>query len=139
MVNNFQRTIFFKEALSGLQAAYLSLGNIDVYLEMIDTLPQFSISQSEQDSLIYNTAFMKFSENEFQTASIAFDKYINRFDKGIFIEDAIYYNAISLLNLSDTGRAILMYEDLTESSDLLYKKGCFILFWQDIIIQIRII
>ena len=122
VVNNFPRTVFFKEALSGLQAAYLSLGNIDVYLEMIDTLPQFSISQSEQDSLVYNTAFMKFSENEFQTSSIAFDKYINRFEKGIFIEDAIYYNAISLLNIFDTSGAIVMYEKLVESSDLLYKK-----------------
>ena len=119
---------FFKEALSGLQAAYLSLGNIDNYLEMIDTLPQFSISQSEQDSLIYNTAFMKFSENEFQTAAIAFDKYINQFDKGIFIEDALYYNAISLLNLSDTSRAIVMFKNLIESSDLLYMKEalCFL-------------
>ena len=122
IVNNFQQTIYFKEALSGLQAAYISLAKIDEYLKLIDELPQISITQSEQDSLIYNTAFIKFSELEYKTASIAFEKYIEKFEEGIFIQDAIYYNAVSLLNVFDTSGAITMYEKLVESSNLLYQQ-----------------
>ena len=68
VVNNYQQTIYFKEAISGLQAAYSSLAQIDKYLAVIEGLPSVSISRAEQDSLTYNAAFMKFSELEYKVA-----------------------------------------------------------------------
>ena len=40
-----------KEALSGLQSAYMNLAKVDKYLEIINGLPEISISKAEQDSL----------------------------------------------------------------------------------------
>ena len=69
----------------------------DKYLAVIESLPEVSITKAEQDSLTYNTAFMKFSEMDYQVAKNAFDKYLQRFDGGIFTNDAIYYNLFLFL------------------------------------------
>ena len=41
--------------------------NIEDYLEVVESLPEFSITKAEQDSLTYNAAFMKFSEMDYET------------------------------------------------------------------------
>ena len=114
VINNYPHTIYFKEALSGLQSAYTSIGDIEQYLAIIDSLPEISISQAEQDSLIYNTAFLKFSEMEYNIAKNTFDKYLLNFETGIFVNDAMYYNAISSLKIGDTLSAISNYQKLSE-------------------------
>jgi tetratricopeptide (TPR) repeat protein len=118
VVNNFHQTKYFKEALSGLQSAYASLGKIDEYLLVIDSLPEISITRAEQDSLTYNTAFMKFSEMDYKVSKDAFDKYLQRFDEGIFKNEAIYYNAISSLKIGDTISAVMNYEKVLESNSI---------------------
>ena len=115
VVDNYQKTKYFKEALSGLQSAYAALGKIERYLAVIESLPEVSISKAEQDSLTYNTAFMKFSEMDYGVAKTAFDKYAQRFVNGIFINDAYYYNAVSSLKIGDTVSAVLNYKKVVES------------------------
>ena len=123
VVDNFPKTRYFKEALAGLQIAYTSLAKVDEYLNIINGLPQVSISQAEQDSLIYNAAFMKFSEADYKVAAATFAKYLDRFESGIFLTDAIYYNAISLVEIGDTASAILMFEQLIDASKSLYQQS----------------
>ncbi|MDC0249555.1 tetratricopeptide repeat protein [Flavobacteriales bacterium] len=123
VVNNFQQTSYFKEALSGLQAAYVSLAKVDEYLSIINGLPEISISRAEQDSLTYNTAFMKFSEGDYLVSNVAFDQYLQEFENGIFRVDATYYNARSLLKVGDTTNAVWMYTQLIESSNTEYKQS----------------
>jgi len=123
VVNNFQQTIYFKEALSGLQAAYVSLAKVDEYLSIVNGLPEISISRAEQDSLTYNTAFMKFSEGDYLVSHTTFDQYLQKFENGIFKIDATYYNAISSLKVGDTTNAVLMYTQLIEVSNAEYKQS----------------
>ena len=126
VINEFQNTIYFKEALSGLQSAYTSLAEIEKYLSIIEQLPEISISRSEQDSLTYNTAFIKFSELDYKVAKNSFEKYIKTFESGLFLNDALYYNAISSLVLGDTASAVFNYQKLTQSSSNLHKEDAFI-------------
>ena len=123
VVNNFQQTIYFKEALSGLQAAYVSLAKVDEYLAIVNGLPEISISRAEQDSLTYNTAFMKFSEGDYAVAHSTFSQYLNKFENGIFKIDATYYNAISSLKIGDTANAVLMYTELVGVSNADYQQS----------------
>ena len=116
VVNNYQQTKYFKEALSALQSAYSSSARIAEYLEVIKSLPEISISEAEQDSLTYHAAFMNFSEMDYVVAKAAFDKYLEMFDNGIFINDAVYYNAISSLKIGDTISAALNFEKIVEDS-----------------------
>ena len=123
VVNNFQQTIYFKEALSGLQAAYVSLAKVDEYLAIVNGLPEISISRAEQDSLTYNTAFMKFSEGDYEVANTTFNQYLEKFENGIFKIDAVYYNAISCVKVGDTTNAVLMYTELIEVSNAEYQQS----------------
>ena len=123
VVNNFQQTIYFKEALSGLQAAYVSLAKVNEYLEIVNGLPEISISKAEQDSLTYNTAFMKFSEGDYAVAQKTFNQYLKKFENGIFKIDATYYNAISSLKVGDTSSAVLMYAELISVSNTEYQQS----------------
>ena len=123
VVNNFQQTIYFKEALSGLQSAYMNLAKVDEYLEIVNGLPEISISKAEQDSLTYNTAFMKFSEGDYVVANTTFSQYLKKFDSGIFKIDATYYNAISAVKLGDTAAAMLLYAELIGVSNAAYQQS----------------
>ena len=126
VVNNYQQTKYFKEALSGLQSAYASLGQIEQYLAIIDGLPEVSITKAEQDSLIYNTAFMKFAEGDYAVANITFTTYLQKFKNGIFSNDATYYNAISTLKTGDTTSAIRLYKAVVESAVASYQEAALI-------------
>ena len=123
VVNNFQQTIYFKEALSGLQAAYVSLAKVNDYLAIINSLPEISLSKSEQDSLIYNTAFMKFSQGDYLLANTTFNQYLEKFENGIFKIDAIYYNAVSCVKVGDTVNAVLMFTELIGISNAEYQQS----------------
>tara|TARA_B100001094_G_C18194302_1_gene809531 strand:- start:3474 stop:6578 length:3105 start_codon:yes stop_codon:yes gene_type:complete len=126
VVNNYQQTKYFKEALSALQSAYASIAKIEEYFSVIESLPEISITKAEQDSLTYNTAFMKFSELDYEVASNSFDKYLQRFESGIFRIDATYYNAISSLKIGDTATAILNYQKIVESNSSSHKENSLI-------------
>lgn len=93
VINDFAKTSYFKDALAGLQSAYISIAKVDEYLSIINTLPQVNISKAEQDSLTYNTAFMKFAEGDYSVAKNTFQQYISNFSDGIFVVDANYYLA----------------------------------------------
>ena len=121
VVNNYQKTKYFKEALSGLQSAYTNLAQIEEYLTIVDKLPEVSISKAEQDSLIYNTAFMKFSEGDYTVANTTFNSYVQKFEKGIFINDAKYYNAVSAIKVGDTASATVLYNAVVESGSITYR------------------
>ena len=126
VVNNYQKTKFLKEALSALKSAYSTLGEVDKYLSLIESLPDVSITEAEQDSLIFSAAFMKFSEMDYQVANDAFNKYLQKFEKGIFMMDATYYYAISSLKLGDTISAINSYKKILESNSSSFKENSLI-------------
>lgn len=122
VLNNYQKTKYFKEALAALKSSYSSIAKIDEYLTIIESLPEISITKSEQDSLTYNAAFMKFSEMDYDVAKNAFDKYLQNFVNGIFIHDAYYYSAISSLKTGDTINAINNYEKVVNSGAFEYQE-----------------
>ena len=114
------------EALSGLQSAYSSIAKIEEYINLVDTLLEFSISKAEQDSLTYNAAFMKFSEEDYLKASRTFMGYIDKFQDGVFIDDANYYGAVSFLNNGDTVQATLLYEEIIRSEASMYRENALV-------------
>ena len=122
VIRNYKSKEYIKEALVGLKSAYSSIGKIDDYLLLIESLSEINITKAEEDSLIYNTAFMKFLEKDYALATEAFDKYIERFNRGIFIDDALYHNAVSLLMVGDTMGAVRNYEKVIENGGSSYQE-----------------
>ncbi len=112
VVHNYSKTKYFKQALSSLQFAYSSINRIDDYIYLVESLPEYNITVSEQDSLLYNSAYMKYVQKDYSLAKSSFKKYLNRFEKGIFHEKALYYAAVSSNNINDTLDAIYYYKKL---------------------------
>ncbi|MEE2700396.1 MAG: tetratricopeptide repeat protein [Bacteroidota bacterium] len=112
VINNFSKTSFFKDALAGLRAAYISIAEVDKYLEIVNALPQVNISRVEQDSLTYNTAFMKFAEGDYLVAKNTFQQYITNFSNGIFVVDANYYLAESCKKEKDTSCVLSAFDEV---------------------------
>ena len=116
VANKYPKTKYFKEAISGIERAYTSLGKIEDYLVFVESLPDYSLSKHEQDTLIYNTAFIKFSEKKYQSAIEIFKKYLDDFVDGNFYIDALYYSAASSVELNDSSSATLYYNLILENS-----------------------
>ena len=112
VVNDYSNTKYFKQSLSSLQFAYSSLNRIDDYIYLVESLPEYNITISEQDSLLYNSAYMKYVQKDYFLAKSSFKKYLNRFENGIFHKKALYYVAVSSNNIKDTLDAIYYYKKL---------------------------
>lgn len=116
VINNFAKTIYFKDALSGLRAAYISIAKVDEYLAVVNALPQVNISRVEQDSLTYNTAFMKFAEGDYPVAKNTFKQYISNFSNGIFVVDANYYLAESCKEENDSACVLNAFREVIKAN-----------------------
>ena len=114
VINDYANTNYFKEALAGLRSAYISIAKVDEYLDIVNSIPQLSLSKLEQDSLFYNTAFMKFAEGDYNIAKKAFLDYLNYFSKGVFCLDAHYFLAKSFVQLDDTTNSLLHFMKVIE-------------------------
>ena len=114
VINEYAKTIYFKEALAGLRAAYVSVAKVDEYLKIVNTLPQVSISRAEQDSLTYNTAFMKFAEGDYGVAKTTFLQYLKIFERGIFNLDVHYYLAQACVKVKDSICALFHFQKVTD-------------------------
>ena len=116
VLNDYAQTTSFKQALAGLRATYVSIAKADEYLNIVNALPQVSISRAEQDSLTYNTAFMKFAEGDYGVAKTTFQQYLSNFKEGIFSLDANYYLAESCVKLKDTTCAIGYFDFVVKAN-----------------------
>jgi len=114
IINEYPKTIYFKEALAGLRAAYVSVAKVDEYLEVVNALPQVSISRAEQDSLTYNAAFMKFAEGDYVIAKTTFLQYLKIFESGIFDLEAHYYLAQTCVKVKDSICALTHFQEVTD-------------------------
>tara|TARA_B100001564_G_scaffold324611_1_gene305526 strand:- start:10652 stop:13756 length:3105 start_codon:yes stop_codon:yes gene_type:complete len=128
ITNKYSKTKYFKEAILGIERAYTSLGKIEDYLVFIESLPNYSLSKLQQDTLIYNTAFIKFSEKNYESANEIFKKYLDDFVEGNFYVDALYYYALSSIELNDSSTATLYYNLILENSDQKYREQSLVYF-----------
>ena len=129
VIENFSKTKYFKQALLGIQSIYVANAQVDQYVNLINSLPNFNVKKSEIDSLSYNAAFIKFSEGEYVYARDNFLKYLNDFSKsqnsnidynGVFVNQAYYFLAESYRRLLDSSNAFLYYENIIKSNSKEY-------------------
>lgn len=129
IIENFSKTKYFKQALLGIQSIYVANAQVDKYVDLINSLPNFNVNKSEIDSLSYNAAFIKFSEGEYVYSRDNFINYLNDFSKihnssvendGVFVNQANYFLAESYRRLSDSLNAFLYYENIIKSNSKEY-------------------
>lgn len=93
VVERFPRTSASNEALSFIEIIYLKQGRGDEWIEYAASV-NAEVSVSNQDSILYESAMVKYRKGDCTNAVKDFNNYINKFgDNGYFIIAVHYYKA----------------------------------------------
>ncbi len=93
VIADYPSTSEAREALSGIKSIYMDQSNIKEYLTYAEKLPFANISRSTQDSLLYQSAELRYMKGDCDGAVGDFANYINDFPQGYYVINASYYKA----------------------------------------------
>ncbi len=114
-----------KEALEALQEIYLeNLNDPETYFDFAKNEANLEISAFTQDSLSYALFDAKFKEGEYREAIISADKYIDRYTKGYYLNEALFIRGESYSILKEYSLALESYIALAkDKSNKYYEDG----------------
>jgi TolA-binding protein len=93
VIEKYPNTPESREALAQLKNVAVSQNKVDEYLDYVKTVPNADVSVSGQDSLIYESAELRYTQGNCEDAIKDFDNYMQKFSNGIFRVNATYYKA----------------------------------------------
>ncbi|MEI6817940.1 MAG: tetratricopeptide repeat protein, partial [Bacteroidota bacterium] len=93
VIADYPSTAEAREALNGIKSIYMDDGNIKEYLAYAEKLPFANISRSSQDSLLYQSAELRYMKGDCDGAVSDFANYIKDFPEGYFVVNANFYKA----------------------------------------------
>lgn len=117
VATRYPKTPEAKDALDGIKEIYVSMGDANGYINFIKTLPNSSVTASQQDSVVYQAAERKFKEGNYDVALDKFSDYLNSFPDGFFASDAHYYRASCLMMNKDYQNALTDFEYIINKND----------------------
>lgn len=103
------------DALALLQEAYIEMGDADGYFQFLESVPNYSISEGGQDTVLYKTALKRYRDSDFTGAILAYDKYISRFPSGSYLKKARFERANAHYELENYNDALADYAWLSEN------------------------
>ena len=92
-----------------LLEVYKAMKEPDKAADLASLYPCANISQTEQEDLYYNPAFASYEDSLYTTAIPQFEKYIQKYPKGIYALDANYYLANCYYSSGDKSKGIQQY------------------------------
>lgn len=120
IANDFNKAPEAREAVKNAKEIYSDLGQIDQYENWIKGLSFVSETDETLDKAMYNSAEKFYLQNNFENATTAFEKYLQRFPQGANVLEANFYSAQSLINLDKKDKAIKLFEAILKSSNNLF-------------------
>jgi TolA-binding protein len=110
IVNDYPTYDDTREALIGIQNIYTDRGEVEKYEALISSLDFVNISDMALDSINYESAENQYFNGQCKEAVAAFNKYLDRFEKGIFVLNAKFYRAECMSKMGQETNAIKDYE-----------------------------
>jgi TolA-binding protein len=120
VATKYPKTPEAKDALDGIKEIYVSMGDANGYITFVKTLPNSSVSASQQDSVVYQAAERKFKDAQYDAALDKFSDYLNSYPDGFFAADAHYYRASCLMMNKDYLNALTDYEYIINKNERRY-------------------
>jgi len=96
VVNEFSNTDEAKQAVANARQIYVDLGRVDEYADWVKDISFVNVTDADLDNDMYESAEKQYLQNNRNKAISAFNKYIERFPKGIHSLQANFYLAESL-------------------------------------------
>ena len=83
-----------REAMSAIQEIYVNeLDKPDEYFAFAESVPGFSVSVGQKDTILYNAAENIYATGQYDKAADAFQKYITTYPEGLYTLKAKYLRA----------------------------------------------
>ena len=93
VVEKFPNTSESREALAQLKNVAVSQNKVDEYLNYVKNIPNADVSLAGQDSLVYESAELRYTQRNCDDAIKDFENYLQKFPDGAFRVNASYYRA----------------------------------------------
>ncbi|MBL4655985.1 MAG: tetratricopeptide repeat protein [Bacteroidia bacterium] len=115
VVAQYPRAKEAKEAISGIKNIYVALGDVDKYIKYVeDSVPFASVGISEQDSITYEAAELRYMKGNCEKSIGDFANYLTKFPEGYFATNAHFYKAECEYKTGNNGAALEDYKYITE-------------------------
>lgn len=100
-----------KEAMSAIQEIYVNeLDKPEAFFEFAGTIPGYTVSGSERDSILYAAAENHYAQGLYDKAAESFKTYIDQNPKGVYALKAKFLRAESFSLAKKWEEALLAYE-----------------------------
>ena len=93
VVEKYPNTSEAREALAQLKNVAVSQNKVDEYLNYVKNIPNADVSLAGQDSLVYESAELRYTQRNCDDAIKDFENYLQKFPAGVFRVNASYYRA----------------------------------------------
>jgi len=115
VVDNYPNTQEAQDALTGLKNIYVDMNRVDDYFEYVNGLGDVArVSINEQDSLTYMAAENLYMEQDCESATEFFHKYLKKFPNGSFTVNAHFYLADCLDRSDQNDQALKHYNQVID-------------------------
>jgi len=110
VITDYPGTIESKEALASLRNIYVDLGQVEEYFSYANKLDFANITVTEQDSITYTSAENQYMSEDYKSAVVSLEKYVNQFPDGAYLLSANYFLAECLVKEERIEDALISYE-----------------------------
>ena len=93
VIEKYPGTTESREALAQLKNVAVSQNKVDEYLTYVKTIPNADVSLAGQDSLVYESAELRYTQGNCDYAIRDLDSYLQKYPEGFFRVNANYYKA----------------------------------------------
>ena len=112
VVERYPATQEATEAISFARLVYSDLGQIDRYIDWVESIDFANVQEAKLDSTLYSSAFEAYALEDLTAANSRFAQYLERFPTGLFIRKVRYYHAVSLEKAGQEDEALIQWEEL---------------------------
>jgi TolA-binding protein len=123
VTKKYPNTVEAKEAVNIIKNIYLEKGKADEYYDFLSSTTGVKIEEATMDSTYYFAAENLYQKGNYNEAKISFEKYLERFSRGMFALQANYYLADTYLQLNDAPNAIKAYKKVLEVPSSSYTRN----------------
>lgn len=111
-----------KEAIAAIQEIYVNeLDQPDAFFTFAESIPGYSVTGTEKDSIMYNAAENYYAQGQYEKAVESFKKYTAAFPNGLYALKARYLSAESSTLLKRYDDALISYESVASMGPSTYQ------------------
>lgn len=115
VVEKYPATAEAKQAIANAKNVYVTIGDVDEYVDWVSGLAWADVSRASLDSTTYQAAELQFHSNNCESAIKSFNSYLSKYEDGYFKVNANFYRAQCYYEDGETDKAVEGYEFVISS------------------------